>query len=103
MLVVAGSSCAVAGLATGFGVAAILLAPAANADGQSSSYLQGQQAIDEQVYRNHVQLGDDSGMETYCKNLLQNSLRTGQILRVDSVTDYMNGCQDEARAILASH
>jgi hypothetical protein len=90
-------------LAAAMSVVAVLLSPAASADGQSPSYLQGKQAIDEQVYKFHVQLGDDSGLDTYCKTLLQNSLRTGKILKVDSVTDFMTGCQDEAHAVLASH
>jgi hypothetical protein len=91
------------GSAAVLSVVAVLVSPAASADGQSPSYLLGKQAIDEQVYKFQVQLGDDSGLDRYCKTLLQNSLRTGQIPRVDSVTDYMNGCQDEARAVLASH
>lgn len=90
------------GLATATAVVIVLAAPAATADGQSPSYLLGKQAIDEQVYKFHVRLTDDSTLETYCKNLLQNSLRTGTILKVDLVTDYMNGCQDEARAAIAS-
>ncbi len=90
------------GLATAMAVVAVLVSPAAIADGQSPSYLLGKQAIDEQVYKFHVRLTDDSTLETYCKNLLQESLRTGTIVKVDSVADYMNGCRDEARAAIAS-
>lgn len=92
-----------AGLAVAMGVTTILLAPAANADGESASYVQGKQIIDEQVYKMHVQLGDDSGLDSYCRNLLQNALRTGQIARVESPSDFIAGCQDEGRAIVAAH
>ncbi|ORJ52601.1 hypothetical protein B5M45_30915 [Mycobacterium simiae] len=92
-----------AGLAAAVSVVAVLLAPAANADGQSPSYLQGKQAIDEQVLNLHVQLGDTFGLDRYCKTLLQNALRTGQILKVDSPSDFVAGCQDEGRALVASH
>jgi hypothetical protein len=92
-----------AGLAAALSVVAVLLAPAASADGQTPSYLQGKQAIDEQVLKLHVQLTDPSGLGTYCKNLLQNALRTGQILRVESPTDFLAGCQDEGQALVASH
>lgn len=84
------------------GVFAALTSPYANADGQSPSYLLGKQAIDEQFYAFHIQLHDDGTLDVYCKSLLQDSLRTGKILQVDSVTDYMNGCLDEARAVSAS-
>jgi hypothetical protein len=90
-------------LAAAMSVVAVLLSPAASADGQSPSYLLGKQAIDQQVYTFHIQLKDDGTLGAYCKRLLQDSLRTGKILKVDSVTDYINGCQDEALAFLASH
>jgi hypothetical protein len=88
-------------VAPALSVVAVLASPSATADGDSPSYLQGKQAIDQQVYTFHVQLQDDGTLGSYCKSLLQNSLRTGQILRVESPTDYINGCQDEARATLA--
>jgi hypothetical protein len=90
-------------LATAVSVVAVLVSPTASADGQSPSYLLGKQAIDQQVYTFHIQLKDDGTLAAYCKRLLQDSLRTGKIVQVDSPTDYINGCQDEALAVLASH
>ena len=59
-------------------------------------------AIDEQVLQLHVQLGDATGLDRYCKTLLQNALRTGQIFKVDSPQDFSAGCQDEGQALVAS-
>ncbi|GAB1811158.1 hypothetical protein MUNTM_01950 [Mycobacterium sp. MUNTM1] len=90
-------------LAAAMSAVAVLVSPIATADGESPSYLLGKQAIDQQVNQFHIQLKDDGTLETYCRNLLQDSLRTGKIPRVDSPTDYVNGCQDQARAAIASH
>jgi hypothetical protein len=90
-------------LAAAMSVVAVLVSPIATADGQSPSYLLGKQAIDQQVYTFHIQLKDDGTLGAYCKSLLQDSLRTGKIPQVDSPTDYINGCQDEARATIGSH
>jgi hypothetical protein len=47
-------------------------------------------------------LQPDGDLAQYCDVLLKNALKTGKILRVDSPSDFIGGCQDEGRAILAS-
>ena len=83
-------------------LAALLPSPAAGADSGSPSYDQGKQALDEQVNQYHVRLTPNGDLATYCNNLLKNALATGKILQVDSPTDFITGCQDEGRAVLAA-
>lgn len=81
---------------------AVVLAPAAGADPTSESYAQGQQALDEQVQQYHVQLNPGTDLSQYCQQLLMGNLKSGKLARVDSGPDFLAGCQDEARAVLAS-
>jgi hypothetical protein len=78
-------------------------APVAAADPNSPSYLQGKQAIDEQIQHYHVQLSADTDWNEYCQKVLQSDLKSGKIAQVDSGPDFIAGCQDEGRALLASH
>jgi hypothetical protein len=89
-------------LAAAFCAAVILSAPAAAADAGSPSYEQGKQAIDEQVQRYHVQLDSGTDLTQYCQQVLMGDLKSCKIARVDSGPDFVAGCQDEARALLAS-
>jgi hypothetical protein len=85
------------------GAVALFLAPAAAADPGSPSYAQGKQAIDEQVQQYHVQLNPGTDLNQYCQQVLMGDLKGGKIARVDSGPDFIAGCQDEGRALLASH
>jgi hypothetical protein len=79
-----------------------VFSPAARADSGSPSYNQGKQAIDDQVLRRHVQLTPSDDLHEYCQSLLGNVTKSGMMPRVDSPPDFVAGCQDEGRALLAS-
>ena len=82
---------------------ALVLAPAAAADPESPSNDQGRQAINEQVFHYHVQLKpSDDDFHDYCQQVLVGVLKTGKLSRVDSKADFIRGCQEEGRALLAS-
>jgi hypothetical protein len=89
-------------LAAVFGAAMFFFAPDATADPGSPSYGQGKQAIDEQVQQHHVQLDPVTDLNQYCQQILMGDLKSGKIARVDSGPDFIAGCQDEGRALLAS-
>jgi hypothetical protein len=90
-------------LAAAIGAVAIVFAPTATADPGSPSYGQGKQAIDEQVQQYHVKLDPGTDLNQYCQQVLMGDLKSGKIARVDSGPDFIAGCQDEGRALLASH
>jgi hypothetical protein len=90
-------------LAALIGSAAVAFAPIGAADPGSPSYGQGKQAIDEQVQQYHVQLDPGTDLGQYCQRVLMSDLKSGKIARVDSSPDFIAGCQDEGRALLASH
>ncbi|WP_144207204.1 hypothetical protein [Mycobacterium tilburgii] len=79
-----------------------VFARAAAADPNSPSHGQGKQAIDEQVQQHHVRLDPATDLNEYCHQVLMGSLKSGKIARVDSGPDFIAGCQDEGRALLAS-
>lgn len=83
-------------------VAIVVFCPAAAADPGSPSYEQGRQSIDDAVHEYHVQLTPGTELHEYCETLLRSDLKSGQIARVDSPSDYVAGCEDEGRALLAS-
>jgi hypothetical protein len=85
------------------GAAVVVFCPSAAADPGSPSYQQGKQSIDDAVHQYHVQLTPGTDLHQYCETLLRSDLKGGQIARVDSPPDYVTGCQDEGRALLASH
>jgi hypothetical protein len=89
-------------LAAVTGAVAVVFAPAAAADPSSPSYAQGQQAIEEQVQQFHVQLNLGTDLNQYCQQLLLGDLKRGRFARVDSGPDFVGGCQDEGRALLAA-
>lgn len=89
-------------LAAVVGAAAFLFAPAVSADPGSPSYGQGKQAIDEQVQQHHVQLDPATDLTQYCQQILMGDLKSGKIARVDSGPDFIAGCQDEGRSLLAA-
>lgn len=89
-------------LAAGVGLLAVVFAPAAGADPTSPSYAQGEQALDEQVQQYQVQLNPGTDLIQYCQQLLMGNLKSGKIARVESGPDFLAGCQDEARAVIAS-
>jgi hypothetical protein len=84
------------------GAAVVIFCPIASADPGSLSYQQGKQALDEQVNKYHVQLKPSTDLNGYCQVVLMNALKSGKISRVDSGPDFIAGCQDEARAAIAS-
>ncbi|GKU35449.1 hypothetical protein [Mycobacterium montefiorense] len=88
-------------LVAAIGAVAFVFAPAAAADPGSPSYGQGKQAIDEQVQQYHVQLSPSTDLNQYCQKVLMSDLKSGKIARVDSGPDFIAGCQDEGRALLA--
>ena len=89
------------GLAAATSAAVLLLSPPAPADpGSPSSYDLGKQTIDSAARQHPLQPNGD--LAQYCDTLLKNALATGKILRVDSPSDFITGCQDEGRAILSS-
>ncbi|WP_082984613.1 MULTISPECIES: hypothetical protein [unclassified Mycobacterium] len=89
-------------LAAVINAAAFVFAPAAGADPGSPSYNQGKQAIDIQVNQHHVQFPPDTDWQAYCQKELGNVTKSGLMPRVDSPPDFIAGCQDEGRALLAS-
>jgi hypothetical protein len=89
-------------LAAGIGAVAVVFAPAAAADPGSPSYLQGKQAIDEQVQQYHVHLNAGTDLNQYCQQVLMGDLKSGKIARVESGPDFVAGCQDEGRALPAA-
>jgi len=78
-------------------------APVASADPNSPSYVQGKQAITEQIQHYHVQLNANTDWNTYCEQVLESDLKRGAILQVDSTADFIAGCTDQGRALIASH
>ena len=72
------------------------------ADSGSPSYEQGKQAIDDQVLNRHVQLTPSTDLYQYCDILRGNVLKSGLMARVDSPSDFIAGCQDEGRELIAS-
>ena len=91
------------GLAASIGAAVVLFCPPAAAEPGSPSYQQGKQSIDDAVHQYNVQLTPSTDLHQYCETLLRSDLKSGQIARVDSPSDYVTGCQDEGRALLTSH
>ncbi|WP_231981047.1 MULTISPECIES: hypothetical protein [unclassified Mycobacterium] len=91
------------GLAALASAAAFVFAPVAAADPDSPSYGQGKQAIDEQVQQYHVQLSPSTDWGQYCQRVLNSDLKSGKISRVDSPADFVAGCGDEGRALVAAH
>jgi hypothetical protein len=90
-------------LVASIGAAIVLFCPSAAADPGSPSYQQGKQSIDDAVHQYNVQLTPSTDLHQYCETLLRSDLKSGQIARVDVPSDYVAGCQDEGRALLASH
>lgn len=90
------------GLAALMSAAAFVFTPAAAADPDSPSYGQGKQAIDEQVQQYHVQLSPTTDWAQYCQRVLNSDLKSGKISRVESPADFIAGCQDEGRTLIAS-
>ncbi|MFA1701358.1 hypothetical protein ACDT10_00380 [Mycobacterium intracellulare] len=90
-------------LAAVLSAAAVVFAPGAGADPGSPSYNQGKQAIDEQIQHYHVQLNAGTDWNQYCQRVLQSDLKSGKIAQVDSAPDFIAGCTDEGRALVASH
>ncbi|WP_232002332.1 MULTISPECIES: hypothetical protein [Mycobacterium] len=82
---------------------AFVFAPVAAADPNSPSYLQGKQAITEQIQHFHVQLNANTDWNTYCEQVLESDLKRGAILQVDSTPDFIAGCTDGGRALIAAH
>jgi hypothetical protein len=39
----------------------------------------------------------------YCDQILEGNLKSGKVLQVDSPPDFIAGCTDEGRALLAPH
>ena len=89
-------------LVASIGAAVVVLCPSAAADPGSPSYQQGKQSIDDAVHQYHVQLTPGTDLHAYCETLLRSDLKSGQIARVDSPSDYVTGCQDEGRVLLTS-
>ena len=92
---------------TGLGMAAIVsavvlpLSPPAGADpGSPSNYDWGKQTMDDAV--RHHPLPPDADLRQYCNTLLKNAQATGKYAWVDSPSDFIAGCQDEGRTVLAS-
>lgn len=88
-------------LAAGLAAVALVLAPAAAADPECSSCVQGKEAIDDQVLRRHVQLTANDDLHQYCESLLRNVLKSGRVARVDSPPDFVASCEDEGRVLIA--
>jgi hypothetical protein len=89
-------------LTAAVGAATVVFARAAGADPGSPSYEQGRQAIDEQVNHFHVQLNPSIDLNRYCQGVLMGDLKRGKFARVDSAPDFIAGCRDEGRTLLAS-
>jgi hypothetical protein len=89
-------------LVAGISAAVIAFCPTAAADPGSPSYQQGKQAIDDQVQQHHVQFPTGTNWQDYCQEELRNVLKSGKVARVDSPSDFVSGCQDEGRALVAS-
>lgn len=81
---------------------AFIFAPVAAADPNSPSYVQGKQAITDQIQHYHVQLNANTDWNTYCEQVLESDLKRGAILQVDSTPDFIAGCTDQGRALIAS-
>jgi hypothetical protein len=90
-------------LAAAISAVTFAFAPTAGADPGSPSYNQGKQAIDIQVNQHHVQFPPSTDWQKYCQEELGNVTKSGIMPRVDSPPDFIAGCQDEGRAIVASH
>ena len=92
-----------AGLTAAISAAVLLLSPPAGADpgGASSCNHGGKTAAIDDAARHHP-LTPNGDLAQYCDVLLKNALATGKIVSVDSPSDFIAGCQDEGRAILAS-
>lgn len=78
--------------------AALLLSPFAAADPGSPSYEQGKQSIDAAARQGPLHVTDLTG---YCETLLGWELKSGHIARVESRSDFLVGCEDEGRNLLA--
>ncbi|BBY24080.1 hypothetical protein [Mycobacterium stomatepiae] len=81
------------------GAFVVFWCPTAVADPGSPSYLQGKQAIDDQVQQHHVQFPAGTNWQDYCQEELRNVLKSGKVARVDSPPDFIAGCSDEGRAL----
>jgi hypothetical protein len=83
--------------------AVFVFPPVAGAGPGSPSYEQGKQAIDDQFNQHHVHPAADWFQDQqYCQQLLTGVLKSGMVPRIDSREDFIAGCQDEGRALLAS-
>ncbi|OBA57450.1 hypothetical protein A5647_23375 [Mycobacterium sp. 1100029.7] len=83
-------------------VAVLAVCPVATADPGSASYLQGIQAVDIQFYQHHVRFPADIDWASYCQEDLKNVLKSGIMHQVDSGPDFIAGCTDEGRRLLAT-
>ncbi len=78
--------------------AALVLSPLAAADPGSPSYDQGKQSIDDAARQGPLHVTD---LGKYCDTLLSWELKSGTIARVESRSDFLAGCEDEGRVLLA--
>ena len=79
--------------------AVLALSPAVAADPGTPSYEQGRQSVDDAASHGPLRVTD---LAAYCNILMRWELKSGQIAVVESPDDFINGCQDEGRIILAS-
>ena len=78
--------------------ASLLLSPFAAADPGSPSYELGKQSIANAARQGPLHVTDLPG---YCDTLLGWELKSGQIAAVESRSEFIAGCEDEGRVLLA--
>jgi hypothetical protein len=83
---------------------AFVSAPHAGADPGSPSYNRGKQAVDDVVRQYGVAGFTDGNVgQDYCVSLLAQLVKSGTIRQLDSQSDFIAGCEDESRVVVASH
>ena len=78
--------------------ASLVFSPFAAADPECSSYELGKQSVDDAARQGPLHVTD---LPRYCDTLLAWELKSGRVARVVSRSDFIAGCDDEGRVLIA--
>ncbi|WP_409437412.1 hypothetical protein [Mycobacterium sp. SMC-14] len=78
--------------------ASLVFSPFAAADPECSSYELGKQSVDDAARQGPLHVTD---LPRYCDTLLAWELKSGRVARVESRSDFIAGCDDEGRVLIA--
>ncbi|MFL0275521.1 hypothetical protein [Mycobacterium sp. SMC-19] len=78
--------------------ASLVFSPFAAAGPECSSYELGKQSIDDAARQGPPHVTD---LPRYCDTLLGWELKSGRVARVESRSDFIAGCEEEGRVLIA--